>query len=76
MTASMDHAPAQANSLRQFLVLTLGSVGVVYGDIGTSPLYAFREALRRERNEWPTVFLIDGIGLVGSVRTSALPASA
>jgi K+ transporter len=23
----------------------LGSVGVVYGDIGTSPLYAFREAL-------------------------------
>src|SRR5438128_4990261 len=24
--------------------LTLGSVGVVYGDIGTSPLYAFREA--------------------------------
>lgn len=25
--------------------LTLGAVGVVYGDIGTSPLYAFREAL-------------------------------
>ncbi|MQX40772.1 potassium transporter Kup [Sinorhizobium meliloti] len=46
MTASLDHAPAKANSLRQFLGLTLGSVGVVYGDIGTSPLYAFREALR------------------------------
>ncbi|WP_237718363.1 potassium transporter Kup [Rhodovulum sp. PH10] len=29
-----------------FWALTLGSVGVVYGDIGTSPLYAFREALR------------------------------
>ncbi len=26
------------------LALGLGSVGVVYGDIGTSPLYAFREA--------------------------------
>ena len=26
--------------------LTVGAVGVVYGDIGTSPLYAFREALR------------------------------
>ncbi len=26
-------------------VLTLGAIGVVYGDIGTSPLYAFREAL-------------------------------
>src|SRR5439155_74675 len=28
-----------------FYALTLGSVGVVYGDIGTSPLYAFREAV-------------------------------
>lgn len=28
------------------LTLALGAVGVVYGDIGTSPLYAFREALR------------------------------
>ena len=27
------------------LKLTLGSIGVVYGDIGTSPLYAFRESL-------------------------------
>ncbi|HVZ50340.1 MAG TPA: potassium transporter Kup [Pseudolabrys sp.] len=27
-----------------FLALALGSVGVVYGDIGTSPLYGFREA--------------------------------
>lgn len=26
--------------------LTLGALGVVYGDIGTSPLYAFRETLR------------------------------
>src|ERR1700741_4830124 len=28
-----------------FWALTLGSVGVVYGDIGTSPLYAFRVAV-------------------------------
>src|SRR6202166_4897761 len=28
-----------------FLALSLGSVGVVYGDIGTSPLYAFRESV-------------------------------
>jgi KUP system potassium uptake protein len=28
-----------------FLGLTVGSVGVVYGDIGTSPLYALREAV-------------------------------
>lgn len=30
---------------RRFWALTLGSVGVVYGDIGTSPLYAVRESV-------------------------------
>lgn len=39
----MDQAShSQRNSLA---ALTLGAIGVVYGDIGTSPLYAFREAL-------------------------------
>ena len=28
-----------------FWALTLGSIGVVYGDIGTSPLYAMRESV-------------------------------
>jgi len=32
-----------------FYLLTLGAIGVVYGDIGTSPLYAMREALRHSR---------------------------
>jgi len=32
-------------SQRAFWALTFGSIGVVYGDIGTSPLYAFREAV-------------------------------
>jgi KUP system potassium uptake protein len=36
-------AQAQAQPSR-FWPLTLGAVGVVYGDIGTSPIYAFREA--------------------------------
>src|SRR5690606_24064682 len=37
----------QDETRRQGLAaLALGAVGVVYGDIGTSPLYAFREALR------------------------------
>src|SRR5687767_12079356 len=35
----------KAHSAR-FWKLTLGSIGVVYGDIGTSPLYAFREAAK------------------------------
>ena len=34
--------------------LTLGSVGVVYGDIGTSPLYAFREAVLAAQDSGPT----------------------
>src|SRR5665213_1429210 len=29
----------------RFWALTLGSIGVVYGDIGTSPLYAVRESV-------------------------------
>jgi KUP system potassium uptake protein len=33
--------------------LTLGSLGVVYGDIGTSPLYAFREAVRASTESGP-----------------------
>ncbi|MBN9053612.1 MAG: KUP/HAK/KT family potassium transporter, partial [Rhizobiales bacterium] len=40
-------SPPQSHSrARTLFLLSLGSVGVVYGDIGTSPLYAFREALR------------------------------
>src|SRR6202790_2622746 len=38
-------APAKASPRRSFWPLTLGSIGVVYGDIGTSPLYALREAV-------------------------------
>ncbi|MET0538826.1 MAG: potassium transporter Kup [Xanthobacteraceae bacterium] len=35
----------QASSRSTFWGLTLGTIGVVFGDIGTSPLYAFREAI-------------------------------
>jgi KUP system potassium uptake protein len=34
-----------SHSAARFWALTLGSVGVVFGDIGTSPLYAFRVAV-------------------------------
>src|SRR5581483_4469936 len=36
---------AHARTGAGLLGLALGSIGVVYGDIGTSPLYAFREAI-------------------------------
>ncbi|MCK1642008.1 potassium transporter Kup [Bradyrhizobium sp. 157] len=35
----------EAHSTATFKALMLGSIGVVYGDIGTSPLYALREAV-------------------------------
>ncbi|UVK52182.1 potassium transporter Kup [Mesorhizobium sp. AR02] len=37
-----SHSGAEQHSTK---VLMLGALGVVYGDIGTSPIYAFREAL-------------------------------
>src|ERR1700756_5456469 len=42
-TAASGHG--EAHSTAGFGALTLGSIGVVYGDIGTSPLYALREAV-------------------------------
>src|ERR1700752_3055829 len=40
--ATTDGAAPSRSSL---WALALGSIGVVYGDIGTSPLYALREAV-------------------------------
>src|SRR5579863_5374581 len=42
-TAANGHG--DAHSTAGFKALMLGSIGVVYGDIGTSPLYALREAV-------------------------------
>jgi KUP system potassium uptake protein len=40
-----DKATPETQTRTVFWALTIGSIGVVYGDIGTSPLYAFREAV-------------------------------
>jgi KUP system potassium uptake protein len=46
MTVSVTSTEAHEGSVTTgFWALTLGSIGVVFGDIGTSPLYAFREAV-------------------------------
>lgn len=46
MTVSVTSTEAQeAPAHSGFWALTLGGIGVVFGDIGTSPLYAFREAV-------------------------------
>ena len=38
-----SHFVSQHSSKSSLAALTLGAIGVVYGDIGTSPLYAFKE---------------------------------
>ncbi|WP_426010794.1 potassium transporter Kup [Caulobacter sp. DWR2-3-1b2] len=45
--APCDVPPQASHAVKghSFLALAVGSVGVVFGDIGTSPLYAFKEAL-------------------------------
>src|SRR6201987_3489150 len=43
--ASAAGGHGDAHSTATFAALTLCSIGVVYGAIGTSPLYAFREAV-------------------------------
>ena len=43
--AETGHGPAK----QRLPMLALGALGVVFGDIGTSPLYAMREALHHAR---------------------------
>ena len=50
MTVSVTSTEAHEGPVTSgFWALTLGSIGVVFGDIGTSPLYAFREAVAARR---------------------------
>ena len=49
------NTPGKRNSLG---VLTLGALGVVFGDIGTSPIYALHESLRSSER---TVYDIYGV---------------
>jgi KUP system potassium uptake protein len=51
----------QQHSRRYFLTLSLGALGVVYGDIGTSPLYAFRECFAPEHQLAPSPANILGV---------------
>jgi KUP system potassium uptake protein len=53
-SAPAAQSGAHARDFRHggFWVLLLGSIGVVYGDIGTSPLYALRECVRIVTNDY------------------------
>lgn len=42
--SNMEDPRGAPSTPKEMTLLTLGALGVVFGDIGTSPLYAFREA--------------------------------
>jgi KUP system potassium uptake protein len=53
--AAAAGAPAaHAGHAGPLLPLALGALGIVYGDIGTSPLYAFKECLQGHHKVVPT----------------------
>ena len=60
--ASVAAAPA---SWRQSA--TLAALGVVYGDIGTSPIYAFRQALHASGSSLPTIAREDVLGILSLI---------
>jgi KUP system potassium uptake protein len=59
MTVSVTSTEAhEGHATSGFWALTLGSIGVVFGDIGTSPLYAFREAVTHAAEGQPVSRII------------------
>lgn len=74
MTAESQEAPAEGahgersgetgddgSESSRLLILSLAAVGVVYGDIGTSPIYAFRESFHHSYGIDPTGANVLGI---------------
>lgn len=67
MSSSLSHSSSspQASAQRSGLAaLTLGAIGVVYGDIGTSPLYTVKEVFAPH-----TGVALNAANLIGAVST-------
>ncbi|MEO5935814.1 MAG: KUP/HAK/KT family potassium transporter, partial [Terriglobales bacterium] len=60
-TSPSDQHPGPDPKGSHLYALTLGALGVVYGDIGTSPLYALREAFHPAHGILPTSENILGV---------------
>lgn len=58
---------ANGNATDTLPVLALGAVGVVYGDIGTSPIYALREALGANAEGGAAATTVEVLGLLSLI---------
>jgi K+ transporter len=56
-----DAVAPRITSRRDLLTLSLAALGVVYGDIGTSPLYTIRECFVPGHGAEPTVANVLGV---------------
>ncbi|MFZ4070272.1 MAG: potassium transporter Kup [Caulobacterales bacterium] len=57
----------QGHGPSSFWALTLGSIGVVYGDIGTSPLYAFKESIHHVAQDGTAATRGEVIGIISLI---------
>jgi KUP system potassium uptake protein len=55
-SALIVRGPENGHTGQHFWALAVGTLGVVYGDIGTSPLYAFREAIAAAHSQGAGAF--------------------
>ena len=60
-TDALPHIHTKSNSWSRDLGLTLGVLGVVFGDIGTSPLYAMSQSATAAGGAVPTPLAVYGI---------------
>ncbi len=63
VSGGTGHAGESTHGKAGVTALAFGSIGVVYGDIGTSPLYALRESLEHAKSSSAN-FSSDVIGIV------------
>jgi KUP system potassium uptake protein len=59
--ATVDHDPTAHGHQGPLYKMVIGAVGIVYGDIGTSPIYAFRETFAGHHTLIPDRLHIYGV---------------
>lgn len=68
----MSSSSAHPAGNRYFLTLSLGALGVVYGDIGTSPLYALEECFMKHHGQQIAVTHANVLGVLSLITWSLI----